>query len=92
MLLCILPLLQIIVPMPSFDSQTKKPWAKTPKEKEKVSYYLQLSCSNSWCIDCPYFINNGVIFQNRMQYNTYIASYVIADNCLQVWKQRLRRK
>jgi len=31
--------LQIIVPMPSFDSQTKKPWAKTPKEKEKVSMY-----------------------------------------------------
>ena len=27
---------QIIVPMPSFDSQTKKPLAKTPKEKEKV--------------------------------------------------------
>jgi len=32
--------LQIIVPMPSFDSQTKKPWAKTPKEKEKVSVHL----------------------------------------------------
>jgi len=28
---------QIIVPMPCFDSQTKKPLAKTPKEKEKVS-------------------------------------------------------
>ena len=32
--------MQIIVPMPSFDSQTKKPWAKTPKEKEKVSVYF----------------------------------------------------
>jgi len=27
---------QIIVPMPCFDSQTRKPLAKTPKEKEKV--------------------------------------------------------
>jgi len=38
--LCTLLSLQIIVPMPSFDSQTKKPWAKTPKEKEKVSEHF----------------------------------------------------
>src|SRR6218665_1105232 len=27
---------QVIVPMPSFDSQTKKPLLKTQKDKEKV--------------------------------------------------------
>ena len=27
---------QIVVPMPTFDSQSKKPLAKTHKEKEKV--------------------------------------------------------
>jgi len=41
--------LQIIVPMPSFDSQTKKPWAKTPKEKEKVSRHIRLWHCSFWC-------------------------------------------
>jgi len=33
--------------MPSFDSQTKKPYAKTPREKEKVI-----------ALDCPHFLYN----------------------------------
>lgn len=33
---------EIIVPMPSFDSQTKKPFAKTPREKEKHLIEMEL--------------------------------------------------
>ena len=37
LLFCGDALLQIIVPMPAFDTTTKKPLAKTAKEKERVS-------------------------------------------------------
>ena len=41
-LVCVV-IIQIIVPMPTFETTTKKPSAKTPKEKEKV-------WNNIWCI------------------------------------------